>query len=108
MEKPFDKLAGYDSNERAETFNYLKRALNETRASLGAEAAYKERILQRKIRQRSIVRENEIKSLSFVRTDQTNFWVCLVSIIGEEPAVQVRSRLPTLTFISLGTHNAGH
>ena len=42
MEKPFDELAGYDSNERAETFNYLKRALNETRASLGAEAAYKE------------------------------------------------------------------
>ena len=42
VEKPFDKLAGYDSNERAETFNYLKRALNETRASLGAEAGYKE------------------------------------------------------------------
>jgi hypothetical protein len=42
VEKLFDELAGYDSNERAETFNYLKRALNETRASLGAEAAYKE------------------------------------------------------------------
>ena len=42
VEKLFDELDGYDSNERAETFNYLKRALNETRASLGAEAAYKE------------------------------------------------------------------
>ncbi len=34
VEKLFDELEGYDSNERAETFNYLKRALNETRTSL--------------------------------------------------------------------------
>jgi hypothetical protein len=34
VEKLFDELERYDSNERAETFNYLKRALNETRASL--------------------------------------------------------------------------
>jgi len=34
VEKLFDELEGYDSNERAETFNYLKRALNETRASV--------------------------------------------------------------------------
>ena len=42
VEKLFDKLEEYDSNERAETFNYLRRALNETRASLGAEAVYRE------------------------------------------------------------------
>ena len=46
MEKLFDKLEGYDSNERAETFYYLKPALNETRASLGAEAAYKKEYLR--------------------------------------------------------------
>jgi hypothetical protein len=42
VEKLLAQLESYDSNERAETFNYLKRALNETRASLGAEAAYTE------------------------------------------------------------------
>jgi hypothetical protein len=31
-----------DVEERAETFDYLKRALNETRASIGAERAYSE------------------------------------------------------------------
>ena len=46
VEKLFDELAGYDSNERAETFYYLKPALNETRASLGAEAAYKKEYLR--------------------------------------------------------------
>ena len=35
-------LMNYDSHERAETFDYLKNALNETRASLGAEAIYRE------------------------------------------------------------------
>jgi len=34
VKKLFDELERYDSNERAETFNYLKRALNETRTSL--------------------------------------------------------------------------
>jgi hypothetical protein len=38
----FAELEKYDSEERAETFVYLKRALNETRASLGAEAAYRD------------------------------------------------------------------
>ena len=36
----FAELEKYDSQERAETFEYLKSALNETRASLGAEPAY--------------------------------------------------------------------
>jgi hypothetical protein len=36
----FDELEKYKSHERSETFDYLKRALNETRASLGAEPAY--------------------------------------------------------------------
>jgi hypothetical protein len=36
----FAELEEYDSQERAETFEYLKSALNETRASLGAEPAY--------------------------------------------------------------------
>ena len=36
----FDELEKYDSQERAKTFNDLKDALNETRASLGAEAVY--------------------------------------------------------------------
>jgi len=34
VEKLFDELERYDSSERAETFKYLKRALNETRASV--------------------------------------------------------------------------
>ncbi len=38
----FVEIEKYDSRERAETFAYLKRALNETRFSLGAEAAYGE------------------------------------------------------------------
>lgn len=33
----FAELEEYDSQERAETFEYLKSALNETRASHGAE-----------------------------------------------------------------------
>jgi hypothetical protein len=36
----FAELEEYDSQERAETFNFLKRALNETRSSLGAEPTY--------------------------------------------------------------------
>ena len=35
----FDELERYDSRERAETFESLKRALNKTRSSLGAEGA---------------------------------------------------------------------
>ena len=38
----FAELEKYDLQERAETFNFLKRALNETRSSLGAESAYRE------------------------------------------------------------------
>jgi hypothetical protein len=38
----FYELERYDSRERAETFEYLKLALNKTRSSLGAEAAYTE------------------------------------------------------------------
>ncbi len=36
----FTSLEKYDVNERAETFDYLKHALNETRASVGAEPIY--------------------------------------------------------------------
>ncbi len=36
----FAELEKYDSQERAETFDYLRQALNETRASLGTEPAY--------------------------------------------------------------------
>ena len=38
----FAELEKYDSQERAETFEYLKSALNENRASLGAEPAYRD------------------------------------------------------------------
>jgi hypothetical protein len=38
----FSELERYDAQERAETFSYLKRALNETRSSLGAEPIYRE------------------------------------------------------------------
>ncbi len=37
----FDELEKYDSRERGSTFNYLKHALNETRASLGTEPVYR-------------------------------------------------------------------
>jgi hypothetical protein len=36
----FAELENYDPEERAATFDFLKAALNETRASLGAEPAY--------------------------------------------------------------------
>jgi hypothetical protein len=36
----FAELEKYDPQERVETFEYLKRALNETRAWLGAELTY--------------------------------------------------------------------
>ena len=36
----FAALEEYDPQERAETFNFLKRALNETRSSIGAESVY--------------------------------------------------------------------
>jgi hypothetical protein len=39
----FDELERYDAGERAETFGYLKCALNETRSWLGAEPAYKDK-----------------------------------------------------------------
>ena len=35
----FARLARYDADERAETFDYLTHALNETRAAHGAEPA---------------------------------------------------------------------
>ena len=38
----FHELERYDSRERARTVYYLKRALNKTRSSLGAEAAHRE------------------------------------------------------------------
>ena len=38
----FAKLESYDASERAETFGDLKRALNETRASVGAEPVFSE------------------------------------------------------------------
>jgi hypothetical protein len=38
----FVEIEKYDSRERAEAFAYLKRALNGTRSSLGAEAVYRE------------------------------------------------------------------
>ena len=37
----FDRLAEYDVNERAETFDYLKQALDETRVALSAEPIFK-------------------------------------------------------------------
>jgi hypothetical protein len=37
----FDELERYDAGERAETFDHLKRALNETRASIRAEPIYR-------------------------------------------------------------------
>ena len=38
----FDELRKYEEGERSETFQYLKRALNETRTSLGSEPAFKD------------------------------------------------------------------
>jgi hypothetical protein len=40
VNRVFDELERYDSKERDETFDYLKRALNETRRSIGAQPAY--------------------------------------------------------------------
>jgi hypothetical protein len=38
----FAELEKYDPEERAETFEYLKVALNETRKSVGAEPIYRD------------------------------------------------------------------
>jgi len=37
----FNRLAEYDPNDRAETFEYLKHALDETRTALNAESVFK-------------------------------------------------------------------
>jgi hypothetical protein len=37
----FDRLAEYDAKERAETFDYLKHALDEMRSALNAEPVFK-------------------------------------------------------------------
>jgi hypothetical protein len=42
VDRLFGEIEKYEEQERAETFSYLKHALNETRASLGAKAAYKD------------------------------------------------------------------
>ena len=41
IENLFAELETYDADERAETFGELKEALNESRASVGAEPAFK-------------------------------------------------------------------
>jgi hypothetical protein len=38
----FAELERFDAGERRETFDYLKHALNETRASFGAEPIYRD------------------------------------------------------------------
>jgi hypothetical protein len=42
MDRLFAELEKYDAEERSDTFEYLRRALNETRTSLGAEPAYQD------------------------------------------------------------------
>jgi hypothetical protein len=40
VERLFVEIEKYDSHERAETFEYLRRALHETRSSLSSEDVY--------------------------------------------------------------------
>jgi hypothetical protein len=40
VERLFAEIEKYDSHERAETFEYLRRALHETRSSLNSEDVY--------------------------------------------------------------------
>ncbi len=40
VERLFAEIEKYDSHERAETFEYLRRALNETRSSVSSEDVY--------------------------------------------------------------------
>jgi hypothetical protein len=40
VERLFAEIEKYDSHERAETFEYLRRALHETRSSLSSEDVY--------------------------------------------------------------------
>jgi hypothetical protein len=40
VERLFAEIEKYDSQERAETFEYLRRALHETRSSLRSEDVY--------------------------------------------------------------------
>lgn len=40
VEGLFAEIAKYDSHERAETFEYLRRALHETRSSVSSEDVY--------------------------------------------------------------------
>jgi hypothetical protein len=45
VERLFAEIEKYDSHERAETFEYLRRALHETRSSLSSEDVYVDRNL---------------------------------------------------------------
>jgi hypothetical protein len=40
IERLLEEIEKYDSHERAETFEYLRRALHETRSSLNSEDVY--------------------------------------------------------------------
>ena len=40
VKRLFAEIEKYDSHERAETFEYLRRALHETRSSLSSEDVY--------------------------------------------------------------------
>jgi hypothetical protein len=40
VERRFAEIEKYDSHERADTFEYLRRALHETRSSLNSENVY--------------------------------------------------------------------
>jgi hypothetical protein len=40
IERLFEEIGKYDSHEGAETFEYLRRALHETRSSLSSEDVY--------------------------------------------------------------------
>ena len=43
----FDRLAEYDVNERAQTFDYLTQAINETRSALSTELVFSEEFSSR-------------------------------------------------------------
>jgi hypothetical protein len=40
IERLLEEIGNYDSHERAESFEYLRRALHETRSSLNSEDVY--------------------------------------------------------------------
>ena len=75
----FAKLEEFDSEERAETLDHLKHALNETRASLGAEPVYNDIHEIRKLKIEPVL-ENLVIEENVVRHNASRLAKCILTL----------------------------